>query len=167
MCHRYVRPRPEPLWAFVLRILAHVTAIVASIVAVWRVLPTITTTEHRVEQLGASVARGQFTVEVPRDGDTVGLASIARGTTPYLDRNLYIVVTSLESGRNYVMADHVAIHPGGLWAGTATYGEMDVGIGETYFVRCFATTETVRPGELARLPTDGIFSMPVTVTRTR
>lgn len=86
------------------------------------------------------------------------------GTTSYLDRNHYIVVTA-PTGDNFIEDGPLKVSERGIWTGHATFGTAGVGNDKQYTIRIMATTAALSTGPITNIPKDAIFSDPVTVRR--
>lgn len=120
----------------------------------------------RVEELASS---SRFRVTYPLEGGSVGSTAPVRGTTPYRDRNHYVVVTPMETGDNWVEEERAAVSSDGVWTGRARFGTAAVGVGQDFVVRALATRASVLSGQLAApaIPPDAVFSEPTVVTRSK
>jgi hypothetical protein len=112
----------------------------------------------------APASSATLSITAPRDGASVSLSELVRGTTPY-SLNHYIIVIP----ENAVWWVHPAVVTNRTWSGLAQFGEKDVGLNESFLIRCLVTKATLKAGklELSAIPADAIESEPVKVKRTR
>jgi hypothetical protein len=96
------------------------------------------------------------------DSGRVGLRSDLRGTTPYITRKHYAVVTP-PNGSDWVTPMSVGVD--GKLRGDPQFGEGTIGIGDSYVVRVLVTDCSLLPGQLSVFPGDAILSDPILVTR--
>jgi len=109
---------------------------------------------------------GQFVIDAPQSGATVGIRTRVSGRTPYYGRNHYIVAISSVAQR-YFIQQPVIVSPDGTWEGTAAFGTPAYGIGHQWAIFVFVTNSHYPVGELFRFPGDAIYSKEVIVTRTQ
>jgi hypothetical protein len=104
-----------------------------------------------------------FSVTSPSEGGVVARSEQIRGTTPYVGRQHYIVVTTPTSG-DVLQDAPVSISEAGTLAGRAIFGNASVGEGEFFVVRFLATNVQLDAASW-RVPEDAIFSSAITVSR--
>jgi hypothetical protein len=119
---------------------------------------------NRIENVERDVIAGRLIIVSPQEGDTVESPVIVRGKTPYLNRNHYIVVTSIKTNDDYVQ-NLIRPDPSGGWTGNAELGTGNEGAGEKFLVRVLATTAVLHAGPMKDWPPDAIPSEAITVTR--
>jgi len=123
--------------------------------------------QSEVEEIGKGILEQQFSITRPADGDSVSLIDVVRGTTPFGEKNHYIVVTPIVAGTDFVQPGPLDIHVGGSWVGRATFGAAGLGVGEEFLVRCIGTESSLQEGPLLEVPADAVFSEVITVIRKR
>jgi hypothetical protein len=139
--------------------------LVSIIVTIRDMRSRVVTVQTGIERVGEQILAKEFRITFPSDGDSVGLNSLIRGETPYLDMNHYIMVTPVKTGTDFIEGEPVKIYSGGSWTGTAKFGEAGAGGGENFIVRAIATASALAPGALAEVPKGAKFSESITVTR--
>jgi len=95
----------------------------------------------------------------------VGAEEVAiKGTTPYLDRNHYIVVTAPTRDK-FVEDGPLMVSGWGAWGGHARFGNASAGRGQFYVVQVMATRASLSTGPMTGTPSDAVYSNPVMVER--
>jgi len=120
-----------------------------------------------VDDIRKDIKKNLLIITQPRDHDLVDNNEVIRGSTPYLRKVHYLVVTPLATGDDWVQYPAVTIDNTGVWAGQAVFGSSAVGNGQDFLVRVVATSSKINPSNLAErsLPMDAISSAPIKVTR--
>jgi hypothetical protein len=153
--------RSRHFWAFG----AHIAQILTLLVAVIALYCQIRDVGKHVERVEQQTLRNFLRITYPYNGDTVELTGLVRGSTPYSDRNNYIVVTPLQTGGNWVQDGPLTIDSGGQWTVQAKFGDAGAGEGQRFIIRALASKYSLKPGPLIEVPQDAVFSDAVTVTR--
>lgn len=156
-------------WVNVVQIFVFIVVVIGVIIAyvglsmqIHNVGTTASSTEQTVKKLAEA---NQFKITYPANGGIVDLTDMVRGVTPYSKKNHYIVVTSIETGGDWVQDGPMKISIGDAWTGRAIFGTASVGAGEGFVIRAIATNSTLSPGTLTEVPGDALFSESVVVTR--
>ncbi len=97
-----------------------------------------------------------------KDDGEVQLRSVLRGTTPFIGRKHYAIVTPAD-GADWVTP--ISVDRDGRLRGDPQFGERNVGIGDSFTVRVLVTNSSLSPGILPNVPEDAIFSDPIVVAR--
>ncbi len=132
---------------------------------IWGLRGDIKKMREDVKRVEEQTEKSQFRIIYPINGGTVELTDLVRGTTPYPNKNHYIVVTPLETGDDWVQDSPVKIYTGGLWTGRVRFGTAAAGVGRKFIVRAIATKSKLQPKPLTEMPEDAVFSEAVTVIR--
>jgi hypothetical protein len=149
-------------WAAVATMLSLLVAVLGLVWTVWRDLKDVERAVQRVERRAEQV---QLRVTYPYPGQPVGAAEIARGVTPYRDRNHAVVVTPVETGDNWVQEGPVTLDTTGAWMGHARFGTGLAGPGQNFLVRVVATRDVLPAGRMSVPPQDAQWSEGVVVRR--
>ncbi|HEY0406676.1 MAG TPA: hypothetical protein VGC89_13175 [Pyrinomonadaceae bacterium] len=135
-----------------------VPILIAAILGVGAVLNKLNTLLYDVKQ-------NRFEITFPHDGADAGLGLKVSGQTPYLDRNHYILVTTVSNKNRLIQEKRVEVNPDGSFSGEAKFGDLSVGEDDEYKIQVFATKATDFPKDV---PADAIFTPEaVTVRRTQ
>src|ERR1041385_3295134 len=149
-------------WAAVATVLAvpvNCVAVVIGFIALRNQLQNLKAVADRTE---AQILRSQMRIAGPIDGSMVGPTGEICGFTPYPNKAHYLVVTA--RGGDFVQDGPVRLSREGLWSGQARFGNAGVGEGDLFIVRLAATQAPISPG-MTTLPSDTIFSEPITLRR--
>ena len=122
------------------------------------------TVDNRTRDIETQIAKRNFKITSPSNGDSVDIAELIQGETPFRGMHHYVIVTPVKIGTDFV-EEEAKVSPGGLWSGNAVFGTAAVGAGEKFVVRALVTNSTLSPGPLSGMPKDAIFSESITVTR--
>jgi hypothetical protein len=106
----------------------------------------------------------QLHVAQPEEDALVGPYELAAGKTPYGDRSHYLLVTPIETGKQYLQGP-MLVAQDGTWSGVAVFGDGKAGCGQTFGLLAIATKESLTPGEAREWPADAPASSQVAVTR--
>lgn len=169
--HRRARSKRRfldwPFFQWLIPLAVSVTGVVLAYLSLSHQLGDVGRKVERVDaRVNQAVVASQFLVTTPRDNTEVSVTEIVRGATPYGNVPLYVVVTPLNDGGDWIQPGKVTI-AGGIWIGRAQFGSRDLGLGDLFIVRALVTRQKVEAGPLVAVPPDAVFSTPITVKRTR
>ncbi len=134
---------------------------------IWDVRRDIKSVQKSIEAVEDRSERSQLRLVYPINGSTVELTDWVRGSTPYSERNHYIVVTPVETGDDWVQDIPVKVSTGGVLTGRASFGTAAAGPEKRFLVRAMASRSALSAGPLIQVPEDAIFSEAIIVTRRR
>lgn len=154
-------------WAAIATIVTCFFTLIGVILAFISLNNDIESVQNDVARLEDLTKRNQFIITDPKNGAILEMTDIIKGTTPYVTKNHYIIVTPLKTGDDWVQKDILKISPTGLWSGRAIFGTASIGIGEDFIVRIIASNSTLPPGPLTQIPTDSIISEAIKISRRR
>jgi hypothetical protein len=112
-------------------------------------------------------AQSQLNITFPLDGASVGSSQKIRGATPYLNRNHYLLITSVGTGS--VRVEPISVTSDGSFRAEVKFSDsaadLASGKDEEFAVRVLATSDSLEPGSFSKAPDDAILSGPITITR--
>lgn len=150
---------------FRLMLIAQLAQVLVGVIALMCAQAHVST---KVDAVNAQVqelkAAESLTIEL--SGAGVGETEIIRGTTPYADRNHYLIVEPEVTHENWVHGP-ASVASSGEWQVRAQFGQGSVGLYKRFTIRCLVTKERLAPGRLTNIPADAIFSPAIDVERTR
>ena len=148
-------------WAGVASICGLIVTLGGLLYTVWK------DTKSDIKRVEEQIARPQFRVTYPLDGDFVEMNDLVKGWTPYSNKMIYIVITPIQTGDDFIQDTNAKIDAGGFWIARAIFGTAAVGTGQKFLIRAIATQDKLSAGPLTKKPADVIFSEGVYVTRKR
>jgi hypothetical protein len=129
----------------------------------------LTETQKDVRSVGSQIERlkasNQSVITSPINGGKVAFRAAIEGTTPFIGKKHYVVVTPVENGIDWVQVKPVSVSADGSFTGEAQFGEETNGVGKKFRVRVLSTDSSLNPGTLPSSPRDAIWSDAITVTR--
>jgi hypothetical protein len=155
------------IWSVVLATLVGLLSVIVSYMGLSHKVENVQTkvneVGNRVETVEQNVKAGRLIIISPTDRAVENSPVIVQGKSPYPNRNLYIIVTPVQTNGDWVQKDTIRPDEVGAWHGSAELGNQ--GTTGDFLIRVMATTATLQPGQLRALPPDAVFSDSITVTR--
>jgi hypothetical protein len=112
-------------------------------------------------------AQSRLNITFPLDGASVGSRQKIRGATPYLNRNHYLLITSVRTGSASV--EPISVTSDGSFRAEVKFSDSAAdlvpGKDEEFAMRVLATSDRLEPGDFSRAPDDAILSESISVTR--
>jgi len=132
---------------------------------VYQLRKDIKSVQVDIERVEEKIERSQFRVNYPMDGGVVEMTDVVKGWSPHYNKIIYVVITPVETGDDFIQGNPAIIYTGGFWTSRAIFGTAAVGAGQKFLIRAIATEEKLPPGLLTHVPADAIFSEGVYVMR--
>jgi uncharacterized membrane protein YidH (DUF202 family) len=134
------------------------------LIIIFDVRNDIISVQNNIADIEEQIKISTFKIVYPFNGSVIESSNFVQGSTPYPNRNIYLVVISPETGKTWIQHVPVKIFAGGLWTSYVTFDTVAPSTGK-FVLRAMATKSSLPVGISAEIPKDTIFSEPVIVFR--